>query len=373
MFRLIASIYLFCIFSLSAIAQNQSSVGNCSPNANGSSSKIIIENCIIYKKTDAPDGGLVVNFSRLPVHSNTASIMKLAEGAVFEFAPEWSHGDERKQYWITDGIDRFGLATETMTKIWENHAFKGKMPVATPLWRTISGNTDSIKALSFLAFVSTLKEKYNHRGMAFKYACYESVLLDKFDCFCPREIFERTLENTLGQRNLYKHCSKRDEKLKNIFFTIMNIENKGTRPIKNLELIMRDSSRERVGWITDLAGIFKQCGLEDQLEGQVVDTRKFHNCVHLFLAGLANESSESEQYATLEMSSLPPGEGIFLLMNSFVPDIDGLPGEYIMGHIHVDRINYRENGQVFSILKPTPLADRRIPVITSPDGGRGGQ
>jgi len=376
MLRFLVSITWSVLFIAFANAQNQDSFGDCSPNVTGFLGGVDVENCIIYKlqpqKNDLADGNLAVHFSRLPVRLNTASIMKLAEGAVFEPSPEWS-SEYSKQFWITDGEKKFGLVTETMVKIWEKHAFNGSRPVGTPFWRTISGNDNSIMALSLLAFIASLDREYSHDKMALDYACYEVTLLDRFDCFCPGQIFERTAESSLGKSDVYDICLAKEVKLSEFFFTLMNIENTGERPIKNLELSLRDSTGERVRWIRDVASIFSECGMQDQLEEEALKADKFHVCVNKFFSDIEIDSPEVGQYATLGMSTLPPGESIILLLNSYIPDTEGLPEKYIMGHLHVDKIDYLENGRSFSIMKPTPLADRRIPVIMSPIGGRGGQ
>ncbi|MEM8837021.1 MAG: hypothetical protein AAGE89_02925 [Pseudomonadota bacterium] len=377
MLQFLVSFSIFILFGNAAFSQSQDSTGNCSPNIYNNKGDVNIEYCITYdKKTkgdNLQDGNLVVNFSRLPARLNTASIMKLAEGAVFEFSPEWSSGGESKQYWITDGNRRFGLANDVLIKIWQGHQLNGKMPVGLPLWRAVSGNEDAIKALSLLAFIANLEERYDHHKMAPKYACYEIVLFDQFDCFCPGQIFERTAENTLNLKNLYSLCSIREHKLAEFYFTVMNIENKGPRPIKDIALTLRDSSTRRLGWITDPLGILRQCGLENQLDKPGLDIKRLHDCAHTYFNALADERSTNQDYATLEMSNLAPGKSIFLITNSYIPDAEGLPDKYIMGHLHVDKLSYFENGQRFLILEPTPRANKRIPVITSPDGGRGGQ
>lgn len=318
------------------------------------------------------ESALVVRFSRLPGGSNTSSIMKLAEGAVFERSPEWS-GGEHNQYWITDGENRFGLVSEAMRSIWENHELKGKNPVSTPLWNEISGNDDAIKALSLLSFMALLDMNYSPSTMAAEYGCFESQLLDFFDCFCPNQELERSAQTLLGTDNIYPMCFKESRDLFPFLFTIASIQNDGSRPIKDLRMTFADTSEARNSWVSSPLKIIQNCELEDEVSTDNFPTGSLHLCGQDYLEQVNIDLYDAAEIRTLEVSSLEPGQEIFILLNAFVPDPEGLPDRYIAGHFYIERLDYLEGGQVFSVLSPTPLAKRRLPIITSPDGGRGGQ
>ncbi|MEO0371085.1 MAG: hypothetical protein AAF231_06480 [Pseudomonadota bacterium] len=298
--------------------------------------------------------------------------MKLAEGAVFEFAPENSDS-ERNQYWITDGSTRWGLASEPMKAIWESHQLNGMKPVATSLWQTLSGQDDAIQALSVLSFVAQLKTEYDQDTMALAYGCYDARVFDRFDCFCPNQPIERSAKKSLGLEPGGLICPLQEGDLFNFFFTTMTIENEGSRPVKDLRLTLRDTFVDRRKWAKSYFEIGKQCGLDGRIDGDDFPIYAFHDCVHRYLSDLNEEFTGDMPFQTLGVSSLEPGEEIVLLLNAYVPDAVGLPETYIAGHMHVDRLDYFEGGRAFTILSPSPLAERRLPLIESPDGGIGGQ
>ncbi len=318
------------------------------------------------------ESNLVVRFSRLPGGSNTAGIMKLAEGAVFERSLGHSHGGQN-QYWITDGKKRFSLVSEAMRSIWETHELNGKNPVSTPLWNEISGSDDAIQALSFLSFMASLDMNYSPSPMAAEYGCFEAELLDSFDCFCPNQALERSAQRLLATEDIYPMCSVDSRDLFPFLLTIASIQNEGSRPIKDLRMSFKDTSQTRTSWVSSPFSIIQECGLEDQLESNTFPTGSLHSCGQEYLKEVNYDMLDAIETHTLEVSSLEPGEEIFILVDVFIPDQEGLPETYIAGHFYIERLDYLEGGQVFSILSPTPLANRRLPIITSPDGGRGGQ
>lgn len=327
---------------------------------------------IPYPEPRPRESSLVLEFSRLPSASNTALIMKLAEGAVFELAPQWSFED-KKQYWVTDGSNRFGLASEALREIWKSHALNGKSPVSTNLWETVSGNDDAIKALSLLSLMAALPESYSSNPMAAEYGCFESKMLDEFDCFCPNQTLERSAKKLFDTNDLGPICSSAPLATFSFLFTIASIENEGDRPIKNLKLTFTDTSASRNPWISSPLGIVQNCRLEDFIDTDNFPTGSLHACGQDYLNRLNFEKHDYGERKELEMSSLEPGQEIFLLPNAYLPDSRGLPRRYIAGHFNIHRLDYTEGGQYFSIISPAPLATRRLPIITSPDGGRGGQ
>lgn len=316
-------------------------------------------------------GSVMVEFQRLPAATNTHSLFKMMEGAVLEKEPAHSTPDS-PQYWVTNGQERYSLVTDEFRSIWEEHALNGVAPVGTPFWRAVSGDESAYRALSLLAAASSLPSNPDNDQLAWKYGCHEAYVDWEFGVFGSDTPLAGSAE-MISDAWSWPACQSAQFDAFDFIFTVATITNYSSEPVSDFKITFRDTT----GAMTSILGypkpILSECTSDPFWTADRNRLRDLHTCLTQLLERVGDRVVENTKVITRQVSVLQPGAQLILLVNAYSPDEFGLPNRFAFGHLDIDEISYVENGFTFEIDKPRPLGADRLGIITSADGGIGGQ
>lgn len=321
-----------------------------------------------------PKNLLSVEFHRITGAGNIPLLFKMMEGAILEYHKGFST-EEHKQYSVIDGNgNSYGAVTEKFKDIYKKWPFSDHKPVNLDFWRRVSGNSTVNDYISYLYTKSIVKNHDNLKDYAKFYMCYiEQVSLFESGGIFNTEVFERIYNDYK-----YQLCSLINYNPMSFYYTALTIENNTDKIITDVKLSYSTSILEHNEFsnlLTEIDGIpsFAKCR-------RFKDFKKVTRCeAEGFIQFFIDDKDRDvllppmvEQNEGI-ISTLEPGEKLFILINAYHPDINGLPKKYLYSNTEIKNISYNVDGYGFSEQSIKPLGDKRLGIITTPTGGIGGQ
>ncbi|MEP3635831.1 MAG: hypothetical protein ABJN14_01040 [Paracoccaceae bacterium] len=248
--------------------------------------------------------------------------------------------------------ETYGVLTSEFETIWENFPFREHTPANTVLWNEFSGSSHA-RDFGEIANAIVATDK----GVVFQETAQRLICATEWS-----EINEdgngRFSDNfSVAISGVPKDqlCQIMRYRPYNYYFTALTIEN-------NSDSIVTDI------WID-----FQEfdLGFTQDMYYDSIASDGDQNLAER-LSGYTYSPSNPEE-RSLSVSNLPPGRKILLLLNAYKPDDQGLPSSYFLSRMNIDQISYHADGVEFTINDIHPLAEQRLGLITTADGGVGGQ
>lgn len=319
-------------------------------------------------------GPLSLEFHRLAGSSAMPYLFKKMEGAII--VPFPGFGPSARQLQDSNG-NQFGLLTEEFEAIADSFPFSDHIPASTNIWRQFSGSSH---ARDFAEIINS--QHHRPRGISFEPTAR--------DLICTLEYSELNedgtgwVSNEVSQRlfGIDKQglCSISEYRPYNYFFTALTLENHSNHLITDvwLDLVELDYPFDIDAYYRRFTQSCESVDVENPEAAADCQKNKSSTGVAAdlyFLRYLStlDASPRTENSKTLGVSNIPPGRKIFILLNVYQPNEMGLPGRYFMSRTDISSIRYNADGQNYHKTEIVPLGKQRLGLVTTDNGGVGGQ
>ncbi len=328
-----------------------------------------------------PDKNLLsIEFNRIAASDTTPFLFKMMEGGFISEAEGFD-----SQLTIKDEKgNTYGILEPEFKKMWEKWYFKDFHPLGNRLWKELSGSNYINNNIAFLNIKAKTDEYTGFKEYAKYYMCffYDSTLNEDGSGW----INDTAIESVYGIDN-EKLCNILNNDPYGFYYTGVTFTNTSDKNINNIKLLLKEHHPQNPPFNID--NMYDGRCMKMQIEGKINESfvcqdkqaLKFieyshgkNNYSNYIYSKKSKENLLSNIHVkTYEISSLPPGETLFLVINAYQPDAEGLPNKYLYSFSEIEKIEYSISGFKYTEEHIKPLGEKRMGVIKSPAGGIGGQ